>query len=233
MNYFRIDPANKSKKLVMRLNIGCGLSPTEGYRNFDNSLSIRLSKIPLLTKLASLFGIISAEQIQFIDFVRSNNIEYGDITKGLPVKSESCEVVYSSHTLEHLDRGEAEQFCKEILRILRPGGIVRIVIPDLKRHVLEYLNTGDADQFIKSTYMGVCKPKTLSQRIQMAVVGPRHHQWMYDGHSLSKLLISQGFINPNVLETGETTIPDPGELNLSERSHESVYVEAIKPDRRE
>jgi len=217
----------------MRLNIGCGPYPTVGYRNFDNSLSIHLSKIPFFPELAGLLGIVSAEQMRSIDFFRSNNIEYGDVTKGLPVKSESCEVVYSSHTLEHLDRSEAKQFCKEILRILRPGGIVRIVVPDLKQHVLKYLDTEDADQFIKSTYMGVGKPKTLSQRLQLAVVGPRHHQWMYDGHSLSKLLISQGFINPRILRAGETTIPDPGELNLSERSHESVYVEAIKPDRPE
>lgn len=215
----------------MRLNIGCGNSPTEGYRNFDNSFSIRLSKVPLLPEFMRWLGVISAKQLGFIKFVRLNSVDYGDVTKGLPILSGSCELVYSSHTFEHLDRSEAEQFCKEIFRILRPGGIVRIVVPDLKRYVSEYLDSGDADKFVKSIYMGVDKPKTLSKRIQMAVVGPRHHQWMYDGNSMSKLLVNQGFINTTILMAGETTIPDPGALNLSERSHESVYVEATKPHR--
>ena len=50
---------------------------------------------------------------------------------------------------------------------------------------------------------------------------------MYDGKSLCNLLSSAGFEEPRILETGLTTIPDPGMLDLKERSHESVFVEAV------
>jgi hypothetical protein len=61
------------------------------------------------------------------------------------------------------------------------------------------------------------------------VIGSRLHQWMYDGRSLSRLLVSQGFVSPRVLKAGETQISDPKGLDLYERSHESVYVEATNP----
>ena len=50
---------------------------------------------------------------------------------------------------------------------------------------------------------------------------------MYDGKSLCNLLSSAGFEEPRILETGLTTIPDPGMLDLKERSPESVFVEAV------
>jgi len=61
------------------------------------------------------------------------------------------------------------------------------------------------------------------------LVGDRHHAWMYDGRSLSRLLADHGFLGPGVLAPGETTIADPGALDLCERADESVYVEARKP----
>jgi hypothetical protein len=61
------------------------------------------------------------------------------------------------------------------------------------------------------------------------VVGSRIHQWAYDAASLSKVLLDHGFTELKVLKPGETTIPDPGSLNLSERADVSLYIEAKKP----
>jgi hypothetical protein len=52
---------------------------------------------------------------------------------------------------------------------------------------------------------------------------------MYDGPSLCRLLEQQGFRDVRVWPAGETGIPIPGDLNLRERSPESVFVEARKP----
>lgn len=213
----------------MKINLGCGQTPTSGYRNFDNSFSIRLARIPLLLSLLSTFKLLSKPRLDFIKFITNNNIEYGDVVKGLPIKSNSCDVVYTSHMLEHLDRQEAMIFCQEAYRLLSSNGTLRIAVPDIRRKVETYNQTGDADQFIASTCMSLENPKALAQRIQLAFVGPRHHQWMYDGQSLSRLLESHGFTDIKVLPAGQTTMPDPGALNLSERSDESVYVEAKKP----
>ena len=51
---------------------------------------------------------------------------------------------------------------------------------------------------------------------------------MYDAPSLIRLLERHGFREAMTLPTGETTITDPGELNLREREEESLYVEAVR-----
>ncbi|MBK6799326.1 MAG: hypothetical protein IPG76_21715 [Acidobacteria bacterium] len=51
---------------------------------------------------------------------------------------------------------------------------------------------------------------------------------MYDEKSLSALIEAQGFKQVTVLKSGETMIKDPGNLDLHERSWESLYLEAVK-----
>lgn len=213
----------------MRINIGCGQSPTNGWKNFDNSFSLRLSKIPLLPDILYKTRFLDSSQYKFIKFARDNNIEYGDPTKGLPLKNKSCEVIYSSHMLEHLDRNEADRFLKEAYRVLCQNGMIRIAVPDIRRQITQYNDLGDADSFINATHMCVPRPISLAQRIRLLLVGTRHHQWMYDGNSLSRLLQKHGFIETEIMPSGKTKIPEPESLNLQERSDESVYVEAKKP----
>ena len=57
--------------------------------------------------------------------------------------------------IEYLDRREARAFLAEVRRILRPGGVVRVAVPDIARQVQAYLATGDADGFIAATRMGL------------------------------------------------------------------------------
>ena len=65
--------------------------------------------------------------------------------KGLPNHDESISVLYSSHMLEHFDSKEADIFCKEAQRLLIPGGIIRIVVPDIVIKIHEYNEHKDAD----------------------------------------------------------------------------------------
>lgn len=213
---------------MVRINIGCGQTPTRGWQNFDNSFSLRLSKIPLLTDLMYRMGFLEESQYQFVRFARENDIKHGDATTGLPLQQESCEVVYSSHMLEHLDRTGADKFFKEAYRVLCPNGIIRIAVPDIKKQIEQYNSSGDADAFIESMHVCVPHPTSMAQKIRLLLVGTRHHQWMYDGNSLSQLLQKHGFKEAEILPAGKTKIPEPGPLDLQERSSESVYVEAIK-----
>ena len=214
---------------MVRINVGCGQTPTNGWRNFDNSFSLRLSKIPLLPDVLHRLRFLERSRHQFVRFAREHQIEYGDATKGLPLTQGSCEVVYSSHMLEHLDRNGADKFLKEAYRVLCPNGIIRIAVPDIRKHIGQYNDTGDADAFVASTHMCVPRPESLPQKIRSLLVGARHHQWMYDGNSLSRLLGKHGFIDAEIMPAGRTGITEPGSLDLQERSSESVYVEARKP----
>ena len=55
-----------------------------------------------------------------------------DIRRGLPFADESFGAIYHSHLLEHLAPESGRQFLQECLRVLRPGGVMRIVVPDLE-----------------------------------------------------------------------------------------------------
>jgi hypothetical protein len=74
-------------------------------------------------------------------------------------------------------------------------------------------------------------PGGIRARMKMALIGPRHHLWMYDGPSLARLLTDAGFTNVAIVPAGTTNIPEPGELDLAERADESTYVEGFQPDR--
>jgi predicted SAM-dependent methyltransferase len=214
----------------MRINVGCGRTPTPGWRNFDNSLSLRLARLPALPKVLHRLRLIGAEQFKFIEFAQGSALEFANAGDRLPVDDASADVVYSAHMLEHLPRPAAGRFLAEAFRVLKKGGILRLAVPDLRRLTSQYLETGDADGFIQS--MLVCPPamESVASRLLSVFLGPRdQHLWMYDGPSLSRLLKEHGFRNVEILPPGSTRIAEPGDLDLRERESESVYVEAERP----
>lgn len=214
---------------MMRINVGCGQTPTKGYRNFDNSLSLRLSKFSLLPVLLMKAGLLDQSQFKFVQFARAHSIEYGDATKGLPIANGSVDVLYSSSMLEQLDQKEAAAFLKEARRILCSGGIIRLSTPDIRKQVQQYIESNDADAFISATNLTQPRPRTIAQRLRILLVGTRHQQWVYDGISLSRLLQRHGFRDPKILKAGETTIDNPQSLDLNERNSGYVYIEAKNP----
>jgi len=162
----------------------------------------------------------------FLRSVATGSVRWAEAT-ALPFAAGSAEVVYSSHMLEHLTREEAQAFLNEAFRILRPGGWLRLVVPDLRRRAESYVSgaTG-ADEFVESLIMATPRPRTLLERVTFALTGPRHHLWMYDATSLARQLRASGFTTVVELGPGETRLPDPGLLDLSERADESIYLEA-------
>jgi predicted SAM-dependent methyltransferase len=66
-----------------------------------------------------------------------------DIRRGLPFANSEIDVCYCSHVLEHLTQGQAKKLLAECFRVLKPAGIVRIVVPDLESIVRNYLEALD------------------------------------------------------------------------------------------
>jgi SAM-dependent methyltransferase len=211
-----------------RINVGCGMTPTEGWENFDNSPSLVLARHPLLARALAALGVLRDEHRRFIDFARRHTIRRAD-AKRLPLADRSAEVLYTSHMVEHLDPDEARDFLWEARRVLAPGGVIRILVPDLHKLARRYVAEGDADRFMRETFLGRTKPKTPLEKLRYLLVGDRLHHWMYDGDSLAALLGECGFVGARVLEPGATTIRNPGALDLLERAEESVCVEARCP----
>jgi SAM-dependent methyltransferase len=74
-----------------------------------------------------------------------------DVTGPLPFPAGHFDAVYHAHLLEHLPRASALPFVRECGRVLRPGGVLRVVVPDLEQIARLYLEAlpgawlGDAE----------------------------------------------------------------------------------------
>lgn len=67
-----------------------------------------------------------------------------DLRRPLPFADASFSAVYAAHVVEHLEPAEADALLREAARVLVPGGIVRIVVPDLEGIARAYLASLDA-----------------------------------------------------------------------------------------
>lgn len=213
----------------LRINIGCGSTPTKGYVNFDNSLTVRAARVPGLPSLLGRAGLLGEHQLRFASVARDGGIRWADASHRIPLPDGSVAVAYSSHMLEHLPRSHADSFLREVRRVLAPSGVLRLGVPDLGLLLRVYQEKGDADAFVAGSLLADDAIVSWKDVLRHLVVGARHHAWMYDARSLMKLLDKHGFRDVVELPAGQTTIPDPGDLDLRERAAETVYVEARNP----
>lgn len=67
-----------------------------------------------------------------------------DLSKGIPFQSDHADTVYLAAMFEHIRRNDAANFLREIFRVLKPGGIVRVGVPDLEKICRIYLEKLEA-----------------------------------------------------------------------------------------
>ena len=211
--------------MSVRVNIGCGQTPTDGWKNFDNSPALKLAKSPVKFVISKALGLLTKEQIANVEWNRAHSIIFADASKELPLPTNSVACLYTSHMFEHLSREDGVKFLRESFRVLEAGGVIRISVPDLTKAVDFYRVSGDADQFMEAIYVTAPKIDTWQQKIRVFFAGYRHHQWMYDGESLSKLMAEIGFCDVLIQQPGSSMMMNATGLDLFERSGESVYVE--------
>lgn len=62
-----------------------------------------------------------------------------DLLEGIPLEDNVCDAVYHSHVLEHLGCEQGRKLMVECHRVLKPGGIARVAVPDLEQIARIYL----------------------------------------------------------------------------------------------
>jgi predicted SAM-dependent methyltransferase len=62
-----------------------------------------------------------------------------DLATGIPFPDHTFDAVYHSNMLEHLDRAAAERLLRECCRVLKPGGLCRVGVPDMEDIARVYL----------------------------------------------------------------------------------------------
>ena len=181
-----------------------------------------------------------------------------NLAKGLPFDSNSIDVVYHSHLLEHLDKDNAKIFLLEVRRVLKLGGIQRIVVPDLEKACRDYIshipisenNYNEAsnhdfyiaaiiEQSVRREAFGTSQQKPLRRFIENAFLGDARrrgetHHWMYDRINLGALLVSLGYKYTQLQSYNQSLIPNWNQYGLDLDEHgneykpESLYIETLK-----
>ncbi|MFC1565373.1 methyltransferase domain-containing protein [Candidatus Neomarinimicrobiota bacterium] len=67
------------------------------------------------------------------------NLYHYELRKPLPFEENTFDAIYCNHVFEHLTHEGGIKFSNELNRVLKPGGICRVVVPDLESAAREYL----------------------------------------------------------------------------------------------
>jgi SAM-dependent methyltransferase len=238
------------------LNLGCGTKTSALCTNVDFSMYIILSRFAWA--LPWLAPIIGRERAARISSMHGRMVIH-DLRKGIPFPDNSADAVYHSHLMEHVDRESIMDFQKEIYRVLTPGGIQRICVPDLETLVREYgasLQTDDRT-LESSRRHDLAVANILEQCVRRAPGGARGksrfrawletnllgdarargetHQWMWDRVNIRAALIDAGFADVEVRSwevsgvKGWTATGLERTVDGREYKPKSLYVECRKP----
>jgi len=168
------------------IQYGCGWSAPSKWRNFDASPTLRLERLPF-------FGLFYKRN----EFRFPENVEYGDIVKGLPsVPHQSSRGIYCSHVLEHLSLEDFRIALRNTFNMLQLNGIFRLVLPDLEYLAKEYLSNPSSDAslvFMKETYLGHENREKSFKSFIISWLGNSQHLWMWDYKSIEEELANAGF----------------------------------------
>jgi predicted SAM-dependent methyltransferase len=141
------------------------------------------------------------------------------------IQDKSVELIYNCHVLEHFKRRELFKVLSEWFRVLQPGGILRIAVPD---------------------FASLCTVYQKYEKMEL-VIGPLFgrqdylyniHYNAFDLQTLTKLLEDVGFINVRRYDWRETEHADIDDYSQAYIPHMdkengiliSLNVECCKPD---
>ena len=110
----------------------------------------------------------------------------------LPYEDATVDIILASHFIEHLTREEGKRFLRECERVLKPDGILRLVIPDAIKICSEYVH-GDLKETYRHVNISVEKSTDSAEGLFHLLISG--HQTIYDFKSLKIALEECGFIN--------------------------------------
>ena len=144
-----------------------------------------------------------------------------NLASPLPFASASVDAVFHEHLLEHIPLQAGAAFMRECYRVLTPGGILRVGVPDAGKLIRSY--AGDQG-YLDTLHPG--RP-TAMLAVQELFYWHRHCA-MFDTETLCLIFQASGFPEPEERSFGDS---DMGQAPDSERRRgQTLYVEARKPE---
>jgi predicted SAM-dependent methyltransferase len=149
-----------------------------------------------------------------------------DLQRPLPFADATFDGVFSEHVLEHFTEEDGLQLAAEVARILRPGGVFRVVVPDGEFVLRSYFD--EPDELVR--YRGAGEPGETAMEMVNSFFRQRYeHQFMYDWPTLRRLLERAGFGEVTRSAFGAAALEPKLAIDDPKYARESLYVEARKP----
>ena len=149
-----------------------------------------------------------------------------NLAQAIPVRTETVDFIHSEDFLEHIELEDAKRFLGECFRVLKPGGVMRLLTPDLRAIVERVYLRRDAlhlawcHTFLKTE--SPCEALNMHMRME-----DHAHRFVYDYETLSRILRGIGF---RVRRVAYNKSRDPLLRYLDLRNFGlNLFVEATKP----
>ena len=201
----RLSPAYHRKVRGLRSERGLSLNVGSGGRGLANWVNVDAVRHPMDQTLTC------------------------DIRRGLPLSDGSVARIMAEHVIEHINfRQDLPAVLREFHRVLQPGGLLRIVVPDGRRFAEAYVR----DDRRLWAALGL-DPLPSDMPTPMAMLNHvfrqgGEHQFAYDFDTLRWALASAGFADIRQCSHGESSDPLLA-IDREEHAPYSLYVEARKP----
>ena len=146
-----------------------------------------------------------------------------DIRDGLPLEGESIDYAVSIHALPEVPYPDLVPVLKELRRVLKPKGVLRLGLPDLDKTIQAYLRK-DRDYFQIPDEDGT----SLGAKFIVHLIWYGYTRTFFTRDFIEELLLKAGFSRVSLRGYKETGSPYPDIVELDNREGESLFVEAIK-----
>jgi predicted SAM-dependent methyltransferase len=160
-----------------------------------------------------------------IDFDPVMNIEVAaDLRRDFPLRSDSVDLIHSEDFIEHVDEADGRRALRECYRVLRPGGVMRLLTPDLRALVQEvYIRREPTHLRWCGAYLDAPSPcQALNMHMRMS----GEHRFIYDEEHLTAVLGEIGFDVRRVHYNG-SSVPELRFLDLRDFGL-NLFLECVK-----
>lgn len=211
----------------LKLNLGCGPVQPKGWMNVDGSnRAILASRFWLLDRLLVRLGVLAPTEF-------GPQVTVRDLRKPLPFPDDSVSCIYAGEVWEHFELRQAERLTRECVRVLEPGGVLRVCVPDGAAFWRRYLELYDQQmarprsersaaplrRHVQLYFHDIC-----TRRIWFGSMG-HAHKWQFDEVQLIQLFEEVGLTEVARMPLHRSRIPDVDRVEQSD----FLIVEGVKP----
>ena len=146
-----------------------------------------------------------------------------DIRQGLPLETDSLDYVVGIHALQDVPYPDLVPVLSELRRVLKPGGVLRLSLPDLDKGIAAY-QRNDRDYFL----IPDDEVKSIGAKLIVQLLWYGYCRTLFTHDFIREILQKAGFNPVNPCRYRQTASSHPGIVELDNREAESLFVEAIK-----